>query len=224
MKFSKETLDILNNFKLLNRGLVIKQGNVIKTRHQTSPMPIAKVTIPESFPRDFAIAELQGFLSTFSLLEEPEVDFTDTHAVMSDGTKTAKIRYAAPTMVVHMDYNIAVKLPTTDVSLELSEENLKAIEKAATSFMAPEIAFVGDGVKTKLTTYNSKNTGADTFEIALGESDKVFSMIVNVNHLQLMRRSYNVGISFKGLLEFTSITEANTLQYWIAASEKSKVG
>ena len=224
MKLSKETLDIFNNFKVLNRGLVFKEGNIVKTRHQQAMMPIAEVELPEYFPRDFAIAELQGFLSVFNLLEDPDLEFTEDSIIMKSGSKTAKIRYAAPTMVVHMDYKQKVKLPSVDLSIDLTSENYKAIIKAATSFVAPEIAFIGNGNTLKLSTYNTRNTRADSFTIDLGETDKIFTMIIDVNHLQMLLRSYKIDICFKGLLQFTSTTDDNTLKYWIAASEKSKVG
>ena len=225
VKISKETLDIFHNFSKLNNGLVFKAGNKIKTRHQKAAMPIAEVVVPEEFPRDFAIAELPKFLSVFTLLDNPELDFTEDSIILTDATnRSAKIRYAAETMVVHMDYKIGVALPSVDASFELSEANYKAINKAASAFVAPEIAFIGDGSTLKLSTYNTRNSRADSFMVDIGETDKVFTMIIDVNHLQMLMRSYKVDICFRGILQFTSETEHNTLKYWIAASEKSKVG
>ena len=224
MKLSKNTLDILTNFRQINKGLVFKAGNVIKTRHERQMMPIAKAVIEEEFPRDFAIYDLTTFLSVFNLLDNPELEFTDTHVVLTDDSKrSAKIKYAAPTMVVHMDYDIAVKLPSVDVSCEISQQDFKAIEKAASSFTAPEIAFVGDGKNIKLTTHNSNNSGNDSFEIVLGETDKNFTMIVNVANLQMPAKSYKIDICFQGIVEFNSLEVGNELTYWVAVSEKSKV-
>lgn len=227
MKLDKQTVEIFANLSKLNPGIVIKAGNVIKSRAAHATVPVVKVEFSQvQFPQDFALYDLNKFLSVLSFLNDPELSFTQSHLQISDPNgRNATIRFTQPTMVKHVDYSkeLSVDSIGVDGQFDLSVENLKYLVKAAGAFNAPELAFVGNGEKIFVTTNDSKNDGIDKFEIEVGTTDKKFKIIINVSFLQLLSRSYTVKFSFKGLIEFHSSNEHNTIQYWITADEKSKV-
>lgn len=225
MKLSEETLTIINNFKLLNPGLVVKAGSKIKTVSAKSSMPIAIANVEETFPVDFAIADLHRFLTVFNLLDNPELEFVENSIKMTDDSnKSALIRCAATTMVKHFDYSKSIKLPSTDVEFKLTANDFKSLKKAADYFLSPEIAFVGEGGKVRGTTYNSENRGSDKFSIDLNvETEHNFEIVVETAYLSIIPQAYDVAISFKGLLEFKGVGEKSSVMYYIGASDKSKV-
>ena len=66
MNLSSETFNVLKNFSNISPSLVVKTGNVLRT---ISPMKniYAKYNGGETFERDFALYDLNEFLSGVSL-------------------------------------------------------------------------------------------------------------------------------------------------------------
>ncbi len=222
MKLSEETKEIITTIRNINPGCVFRAGNVIKAKQHRAAVPVIKAVIAEHFPRDFAIFDLKKFMSMFQLLDDPELEFTDEEIIFTDDNgRSATMRYASETVIDHIDYAKNVSLPTVDQTFVLSDVDFKAIRQAASSFMAPEIAFIGNGKTLSVVTNDSKNSGTDKFKIELGKTDKKFKVILNTEHLQFLVKTYTVQISFKGILQFS--TQDEKLTYWITMSEKSKV-
>jgi hypothetical protein len=222
VKLSKSTIEVINCINRINPGAVFKRGSVIKAKRHKSKAPIIRADIEDVFPRDFAIFDLKKFLLMFSLFKDPELEFGDEYVTFRDETsgKSANIKYAVPAVIDHFDYSIDVKMPSIDAELSISEENFKSIQSACSAFTAPEFAFIGNGKKIVLTTYNTQNKGGDTFAIDIGKTDKKFTIILSAEYLtQFLVREYDVLISFKGILQFNS----KNVTYWITASEKSRV-
>ena len=75
-KISNETLDVLKNFSSINSNILVKEGNVLTT---ISPVKnvMAEATVPESFDQKFGIWDLNKFLGTISLFEDPEYMFEE---------------------------------------------------------------------------------------------------------------------------------------------------
>ena len=70
MILSNETQDVLKNFSTINQNLVIKAGSNITTMSAMKNI-VAKATVIEDFPKDFAIYDLNEFLAAVSLFEIP---------------------------------------------------------------------------------------------------------------------------------------------------------
>ena len=71
MKLSNETVSVLKNFSTINQNLVIKSGNKITTMSAMKNI-VAKAAVIENFPQQFAIYDLNEFLSAISLFSKPE--------------------------------------------------------------------------------------------------------------------------------------------------------
>ena len=68
MKLSEQTVSILKNFSTINQNLVIKQGSEISTMSAMKNI-VSKAKVDETFPVEFAIYDLNEFLSAMSLLQ-----------------------------------------------------------------------------------------------------------------------------------------------------------
>ena len=66
MKLSNNTTNILKNFSQINQSILIKQGNKLKTISVMKNI-LAEAEIEEDFEADFAIYDLNQFLSGLSL-------------------------------------------------------------------------------------------------------------------------------------------------------------
>ena len=76
MKLSEQTVSILKNYSAINQNLMIKEGSEISTMSAMKNI-VSKATVEENFPVEFAIYDLNEFLSAMSLIDKPELDFKD---------------------------------------------------------------------------------------------------------------------------------------------------
>ena len=225
MKLSSETLEIINSIKTINagspiQGAVFKKGSEIKARKYKAFAPIIYADIEEKFPRDFAIHDLHKFIAMFSLFEDPDIIFEDDYLMFKSGRRRAKIRYAPAHLIEKPDFfEKRIQMPPVMASVDMTKEIFKTINTAAARMSAPEIAFISNGETVTLCTYNSKDENADRFEIDLGESERSFKIIVDLDNVKFLDRDYKVSLTEKGLLEWQS----GKLTYYITASDKSRV-
>ena len=61
MKFSERTLTILKSFSTINKSILMKEGNVLKTITPEKTL-VAKATITDSIPSQACIYDLSRFL------------------------------------------------------------------------------------------------------------------------------------------------------------------
>ena len=62
MKFSENTLTILKSFSTINKSILLKPGNTLKTITPEKTL-VAKATISESLPSEACVYDLSRFLS-----------------------------------------------------------------------------------------------------------------------------------------------------------------
>ena len=83
MKLSNGTINVLKNFSTINQNLVIKEGSDISTMSAMKNI-VAKAKVEEDFIKEFAIYDLNEFLSALSLFEKPDLDFQDDYVVITE--------------------------------------------------------------------------------------------------------------------------------------------
>ena len=76
MKLSDSTLTVLKNFAGINNSILVKEGSQLRTISVAKNI-LAEADIPEDFPRDVAIYDLNQFLNGLSLHQDPNLDFTE---------------------------------------------------------------------------------------------------------------------------------------------------
>ena len=79
-KISNETLEVLKNFSSINSNILVKEGNKLTT---ISPVKnvMAEAEISETFDQEFGIWDLNKFLGTVSLFEDPEFFFNEKSSI-----------------------------------------------------------------------------------------------------------------------------------------------
>jgi hypothetical protein len=223
MKLSNETLNVLKNFAGINSGIEFKTGNKIATISSTKTV-LAKATLPDEFPQDFCIYDLNQFLSVHSLGKDTELDFDSNNVIFKSGRSKTKYRMTAKSMIVSAPEK-DLTLPSIDGSFKLKDEDLAQALKNAAVLGSPNIAFESDGSKISVTNFNAKDDSAhtNTIEIGTTDNDKQFKAVFLVENFKMIPGTYDVQVSSKGLASF--VNEKGDLQYWIAIEAKeSKFG
>ena len=223
MILSSQTTDVLRNFAQINQSLLFKQGNVLKTiSEQTNVM--AKTTVDETFPQDFAIYDLNKFLGVLSLFAEPKLTFKELSVEVQAsvdannfvaGDQVAEYQFASKSLFEDEERILAkeVELPTVDASFVLEQKYLQAVMKAAAIMSLPEIAVIGDNGMMEMKAVDSK-TGVDSYSIKIGNSEKDFRLVFKIENFKMMLGSYDVKISEQGIGYFNN--QDVNLEYWIA--------
>ena len=93
MKLSKTTLELLKNYATINTNLLVKSGSSLSTVSASKSI-LAKGTIEESFPQEFAIYDLNQFLSLVTMSDDTEIEFSDEYLTCKSGAGRFKFYYA----------------------------------------------------------------------------------------------------------------------------------
>ena len=72
MKLNEQTIAVLKNFSEINQSLEFKTGNLLRT---VSPQKniLASAEVPDKFPVEFSVYELNKFLGVHGLMTNPEL-------------------------------------------------------------------------------------------------------------------------------------------------------
>jgi hypothetical protein len=223
MIINNETVETLKNFAEINQSLVIETGDVIKTVSEQTNV-LAKAKLGQSFPQDFAIYDLNKFLGVLSLFAEPQFDFSEKSIKIQSsvdannfvaGDSVAEYQFANMSLFENERKILAkdINLPSEEAVFKLEEKYFMSIMRAAAVMSLPEIAVVANDGKLKIQAIDAK-TSIDSYAVELGNSTSNFKMIFKIENLKLMRGSYDVKISDKGLGHFKNT--GRELEYWIA--------
>ena len=83
MKLSNDTREVLKNFSTINQNLLVKNGTVIGTMSAMKNI-VAKATVPDTFNNEFAIYDLNEFLSAMSLFKDPTLAFDEKSVQLNE--------------------------------------------------------------------------------------------------------------------------------------------
>lgn len=219
MKLSENTLAILKNFSSINPSLLVHPGNVITTMSPPRSI-LAKATVEENFPQQFAIYELSKFLGVLSLFKDPDIEFGDKSMKISSGKNSTTFTYADPSMIVHPPEK-QINFPGADVEFKLPADDLQKIVRATGVLQVPDVVVEGSSGIVYVTATNSKNPTTDVYRIEVGESDKTFTMVYKADVIvKLISKDYMVKVSSKGITQFVT----DGLLYYVASEANSNFG
>ena len=221
MKLSKNTLDVLKNFKEINQSILFKQGNSLKTISVMKNI-LAEATIEEELPKDFGIYDLSQFLNGIDLHQSAELDFSnDNHVVIKEGRMRSKYFFADPNVIITPPEK-EITLPSEDAVFDLSTDQLDKLLKAAGIYQLPDLAVIGGDGVVKVVVRDKKNDASNDFAITVGETDATFSFNFKVENIKILPGTYNVVVSQKLLSRFTNKNQ--DLVYFIALEPDSTFG
>jgi gp45 sliding clamp, C terminal./DNA polymerase processivity factor. len=221
MKLSEQTVSILKNFSTINQNLVIKEGSEISTMSAMKNI-VSKSKVEETFPVEFAIYDLNEFLSAMSLFTNPDLDFNENFVVITEAgsnSKSLKYWYSEPSVVTTPSKEIT--MPSVDVEFPMNSGILSEVQKAAAVIGAPDMVLEDDELRVtdkKNDTANSYSTSLDT----KSDDDASYKFWFKVENLKLLPGDYDVQVSEKRISHFQN--KKTPIEYWIALEPESSYG
>jgi hypothetical protein len=216
MRLSKETFNILKNFSSINSNILIKPGNVLKTRSAGSNIYV-KATVQEDFDTEISIWDLNKFLGVVSMFNNPDLEFHDTHVDISNGRSSVKYYYAEKSLLTVPTKDI--NMPEVLFSFNLDEQDLSEVMKAASILQVSDLKIIAGDGHIRLTVDDSSNSTSDSFEIVVEEnySGPDYEGNISINEIKFLPGSYKVEVTDTVVSRFTHSSQDIT--YYIAINK-----
>ena len=215
MNLSNDTKEVLKNFSSINQNLMVNSGNVIGTMSAMKNI-VAKATIPDTFQNEFAIYDLNEFLSALSLFKKPSLNFSDKSVKLDEegGGSSLNYFFSDPSIVTSPKTDIT--MPSVDVEFTFTVEIFNQIMKASAVLGTPDVEVKGTaGGDINLVVTDRKNDTSNDFSMKVGEnSSSTFSHFFKVENLKLLGGDYRVQISNQGISHFKNVSK--DIEYFIA--------
>ena len=222
MKLSNDTLNVLKNFASINPNLVFKPGQKLKTISEAKTI-LASADIVEDFPIEFGVYDLNEFLSILNLIEDPELEFEDKSVLIKNSSvNNQKVRYFYSSPEILTTPQKDIQMPEPEVGVNLSDDVLNQIRKAAAVLGHTELSIQGeDGVVTA-SVFDSKDATSNSFTMELDKDNACkneFNFVVSIPNLKLLPGDYFVSISSKLISNWTNSNYP--VEYFVALEKSS---
>lgn len=219
MKLHERTLEILKNFAGINQGILIREGDVLCVSSSLKNL-IGYAKVPDTFPREFAIYDLNALLSVISLFSEsPDIDFRDDHLLISEKGTKIRFHYSSPAVIVAGPKQ-EIQFTGEIRSFRLFEADLKQLMKASAVLGLTRLQLESGRVLAK---GESDNKHQFDFEVEMA-SEKAESKkpVIRMENMKLLPGSYDVTI-FERAAVFRSVSDPS-LSYAISILDESDRG
>ena len=114
-------------------------GNKIATMSQMKNI-VSSATVGDTFDTEFAIYDLNEFLSALSLFSDPELSFGEQSVRISQGSQDLTYFYSDPSVVTTPKTEIS--MPSVDATFTLTKDTFNKVLKVLPLFLVPQIWFL----------------------------------------------------------------------------------
>jgi hypothetical protein len=224
MKLSSETLGTLKNFAAINSNIVIKPGSVLKTMSESKTI-MSAATVPESFPYETGIYDLNEFLGVVGMFDDPDLVFADDQksVKVTEGGRSVKYFFASPSILTSPTKDIT--MPPCEVTFSLGAGDMANIRKAASALGVSDVVIEVDNGVGKLNVTDTNDATSNSYEMELAGLSAAgvnCKLIFNIANFKFVNGDYDVAISSKLISSFKSKTSQT--EYWVALEKNSSFG
>lgn len=220
MKFSKETIKILENFASINNSLLFLEGTKQKTISVQRTI-LASAVIAEEIPKEFGVHDLSKFLSLISLFDDPTIEFGDTSVIFKEGSTKASYVYGDPRAIKSPPKDKDLKMDELVESFTLTGDDLSYLLKGAKILGVPHFVIIGDGENINIKMLNKDNSSDNTISRNVGSTEEEFEYVLDADTLRILIQDYDVAISKNGIVHFTS-KSSDKVEYWVPIQKRKE--
>ena len=223
MELNENVLQVLRNFATINQNILIKTGNEIRTISEARNV-LARATVDVEFPSQFAIYDLNQFISVLSLVDKPNLEFTENYVTVKDGSGLSSVKYffSSPDTITTSEKDIT--MPEAEVKFTLDEKTVSKLRSASSALGYRDLIITGANDSITLSVSENDNSTANSYKADVSgsyQSDN-FKFILNIENLKIIPGDYDVSISSKFISNFKH--KEKDVQYWIALEKTSSYG
>lgn len=192
MKLSDRTFEILRNFAKINKSIRFQPGQMLTTI-STAKSIWAKVTVAETFEKEFGIYDLNKFLGVLDIFPEIEdIEVGTDRLTVINGKQRLEYRFADLSVIVTPPSK-EFTLPPHFASFELPRDQLEQIKDALKVLHMHDVLVVGDKGRlfVKISDLNRRDL-SDVYTLEVGATDQEFDVRFRDSNLLLMDSDYTV--------------------------------
>lgn len=203
MKISVETMNLLKHAATINTGIIIDPGNMIYSMHESRTVRM-QATVTETFPQEFALINLNQFLNTVNLVDDPELTFKGDHVeiVSPNGTQRLKYYFSDPEVIQQSNKQLKADV-SYELQFSITKEQLNGLNKAAATIGADDVCVFNRGADIYISALDKRRQNGNNYEIELMSNseleNKSFKVYFRKTNLKLTANDFNVSISSKGI-------------------------
>jgi hypothetical protein len=220
MKISNDTLAVLKNFASINTNIVVREGSVLATVSEGKNI-LTLATVAESFPREFAVYDLNNLLALLSIWDDHDIEFEEASMFLRKDGQEFEYGYADPSVVTSAPYKSLEIDPFFTFTLTAADVSM--VQKASSILSAPTMSVVSKDGKITLSVSDPSNPRANAYRKELSTSSDVgdFDARLKVENLKVIPDSYEVSIGRKKAMHLKNTSKQ--LEYWLALEPASVV-
>ena len=223
MELNENVLQVLRNFATINQNILIKPGNEIRTISEARNV-LARANVDVEFPSQFAIYDLNQFISVLSLVDKPNLEFNENFVTIKDASGLSGVKYffSSPDTITTSEKDIT--MPEAEVKFTLDEKTLSKLRSASSALGYRDLIITAKGGSINLSISENDNATANSYNIDVAGScdSENFKFILNIENLKIVAGDYDVNISSKFISNFKN--KSKDIQYWIALEKTSNYG
>ena len=223
MELNENVLQVLRNFATINQNILIKPGNEIRTISEARNV-LARAHVDVEFPSQFAIYDLNQFISVLSLVDKPNLEFNENFVTIKDASGLSGVKYffSSPDTITTSEKDIT--MPEAEVKFTLDEKTLSKLRSASSALGYRDLIVTAKGGSINLSISENDNATANSYNIDVAGScdSENFKFILNIENLKIVAGDYDVNISSKFISNFKN--KSKDIQYWIALEKTSNYG
>ena len=208
MKISNNTLMALKWMSSINGGIHIEPGSLIYSKNEVDTIR-SVVEVEEVFPMDFITSNLQKFLATVGLFEDPDLEFGEKEVqITSTDGRNKTTFYQSNAVLVQQPNQVPSLKDSVHLTFTLKAEDLKKIFKAASVMSLNTIRISANNGTIYLSTLNPSVQTTDEFDIIIGTCDPEIDAVYNYPKASLNLITdfdYEVQINKPGLSKFSAV-------------------
>lgn len=213
MKLTQKTIQILKHFSTINQSIHIREGEYLRTVAHSKGI-LAKAKLDQAFEQSFAINDLNRFLGSLSLFNDPELEIFSKYMSIKDDNRELNYVFTDPRMIITPPK--IEELPETVAEINVPAKAITDVMKALSVMGLPEIAIVGNGETVSMEAVDSSNPTADSFKISkLGNSENTFKAVFRIENMKLLPIDYKVTLT-KNLAYYVG----DNIEYWVIIENK----
>jgi hypothetical protein len=166
---SERTGKLLKNFAGISNSLILVPGTDQRTIAKAKSV-LALAQLPEAWPVQTPIYDLNRFLGTLSAFKTPGIEFGEDRMRITDGRTRVTYRYSDPSTITPAP---SKTLPTAEpkVAFTLSEADLVQLSKLAALLESDTVTISVQNGAVTLRASDAKNAAAHESAIDVPEAD-----------------------------------------------------
>jgi len=212
MKLTKKVLAVLKNFATINSGIIIKAGSSIQTKSIEKNI-FAQCDIDVEFPIEFCIFDLNEFLSTISIFNDPELEFEEKYVTINEGKSSVRYYYSSPTVVTGVTK--MPSFPEGKNKFSITQDELLSLTKASNILELNTLKLCNDAAGVSLIVTDVDNSTSNQFKQHIDTSDvEDFSDEVSIEYLKMLPLDYDVEVKSGMFIHLKNDKE--NIRYWVS--------